>query len=236
MPAARGSYGARDLALLLLQPPDAHEAASLRTWLLRGFDLHEARAWIQHGFDPDHAFLFRSLALDAETTANLRTAGLEDSALVALVEEASFAHHAGPEQLIAVIERAPHLASQALAWLRLGATTAQVINEAKLTNRRVIAVGTTTVRVLESIAAENQGRLVECEGLTRIFIYPPYSFKIADALLTNFHLPRSTLLMLVSAFAAPGATGGNDIILSAYAKAICGQYRFYSYGDAMLIL
>ena len=119
---------------------------------------------------------------------------------------------------------------------RLSATSAQVINQAKEMNRRVIAVGTTTVRVLESIAAENQGRVVACQGLTRIFIYPPYSFKIVDALLTNFHLPRSSLLMLVSAFAAPGGTHGNDIILSAYAEAIGEQYRFYSYGDGMLIL
>src|SRR6266480_7388967 len=119
---------------------------------------------------------------------------------------------------------------------RLSAASARLINEAKQTNRRVIAVGTTTVRVLESIAAENQGRVVACRGLTRIFIYPPYSFKIVDALLTNFHLPRSSLLMLVSAFAAPGGTRGNDIILSAYAEAIGEQYRFYSYGDGMLIL
>lgn len=119
---------------------------------------------------------------------------------------------------------------------RLSAASARLINEAKQTNRRVIAVGTTTVRVLESIAAENQGRVAACQGLTRIFIYPPYSFKIVDALLTNFHLPRSSLLMLVSAFAAPGGTHGNDIILSAYAEAIGEQYRFYSYGDGMLIL
>jgi S-adenosylmethionine:tRNA ribosyltransferase-isomerase len=113
--------------------------------------------------------------------------------------------------------------------------TACVINKAKNDGRRVIAVGTTTMRVLESVAAQNQGRLVAGSGRTRIFIHPPYDFKIADALLTNFHLPRSTLLMLVSAFAAPNETRGREMILSAYAEAIRERYRFFSYGDAMLI-
>jgi len=73
-------------------------------------------------------------------------------------------------------------------------------------------------------------------GKTRIFIYPPCGFRIADALLTNFHLPRSTLLMLVSAFAEPNETRGRELILAAYAAAIRERYRFFSYGDAMLIL
>jgi S-adenosylmethionine:tRNA ribosyltransferase-isomerase len=120
-------------------------------------------------------------------------------------------------------------------------STANVINDAKRDGRRVIAVGTTTIRVLESVAAQTAehapGPRVEFgSGRTRIFIYPPYEFKIADALLTNFHLPRSTLLMLVSAFAAPKETRGREIILSAYAQAIEERYRFFSYGDAMLIV
>jgi S-adenosylmethionine:tRNA ribosyltransferase-isomerase len=118
----------------------------------------------------------------------------------------------------------------------ISAATAETINEAKRANRRVIAVGTTSLRVLETVAAANQGRLVECRGRTGIFIYPPCSFMVADALITNFHLPQSTLLMLVSAFAAPGQTRGRELILSAYAEAIREHYRFYSYGDAMLIL
>jgi S-adenosylmethionine:tRNA ribosyltransferase-isomerase len=118
----------------------------------------------------------------------------------------------------------------------LSATTAETINEAKRTNRRIIAVGTTSLRVLESVAAANQGQLVECCGRTRLFIYPPCYFKVADALITNFHLPQTTLLMLVSAFAAPGQTRGRGLILSAYAEAIRERYRFYSFGDAMLIL
>ena len=140
----------------------------------------------------------------------------------------------------------------------LSEETARAINEAKAAGRRVIAVGTTTVRVLESLAnpAQQQPRtsdsggptsdfgsrtsdfprLVPGAGKTRIFIYPPYDFSIADALLTNFHLPRSTLLMLVSAFAAPERTQGREVILSAYAEAIRERYRFFSYGDAMLIL
>ncbi len=118
----------------------------------------------------------------------------------------------------------------------VGVETARAINEAKRSSRRIIAVGTTTTRVLESVAAENQGQLIPGAGRTNIFIYPPYQFKIADALLTNFHLPRSTLLMLASAFAAPNETRGRELILSAYAEAVRKRYRFFSYGDAMLIL
>jgi S-adenosylmethionine:tRNA ribosyltransferase-isomerase len=95
--------------------------------------------------------------------------------------------------------------------------------------KRVIAVGTTTLRVLES-AALASGRITPQTGSTDIFIYPPFQFRAVDALLTNFHLPRSTLLMLVSAFA------GREFILRAYAEAIRECYRFYSYGDCMLIL
>jgi len=114
--------------------------------------------------------------------------------------------------------------------------TARLVNQARPEGRRVIAVGTTTVRVLESVAAAHQGRLVPGAGRTRIFIHPPFRFRLVDALLTNFHLPRSTLLMLVSAFAAPGEMRGRDIILGAYAEAVRQRYRFFSYGDAMLII
>ncbi len=113
--------------------------------------------------------------------------------------------------------------------------TAAAIREAKRAGNRVCAVGTTSVRVLESVAAQNEGRIIAATGRTRIFIYPPYDFKIVDVLVTNFHLPRSTLLMLVSAFAAPTETRGREIILSAYGEAIRERYRFFSYGDAMLI-
>jgi S-adenosylmethionine:tRNA ribosyltransferase-isomerase len=94
---------------------------------------------------------------------------------------------------------------------------------------RIVAVGTTVVRVLESARRED-GKLIAQEGSTDIFIYPPYRFQNVDALLTNFHLPRSTLLMLVSAFA------GRELLLRAYQEAIRERYRFYSYGDCMLIL
>lgn len=95
--------------------------------------------------------------------------------------------------------------------------------------QRVVAVGTTSVRVLEAARREN-GKLIAQTGSTDIFIYPPYQFQQVDLLLTNFHLPRSTLLMLVSAFA------GREFVLRAYEEAIRQRYRFYSYGDCMLIL
>lgn len=105
---------------------------------------------------------------------------------------------------------------------------ADKINSAKENGKRVIAVGTTSCRVLESIADEN-GRVEETEGDTKIFIYPGYKFKILDGLITNFHLPQSTLLMLVSALA------GKDYIMRAYEEAVKEKYRFFSFGDAMFI-
>jgi S-adenosylmethionine:tRNA ribosyltransferase-isomerase len=118
------------------------------------------------------------------------------------------------------------------------------VNAAKSEGRRVVAVGTTSVRVLESaaqaIGAPASGgarfNISPGPGRTRLFLHPPAQFRIVDALLTNFHLPCSTLLMLVSAFASPGTTHGRELVLSAYAEAIRERYRFFSYGDAMLIL
>lgn len=120
----------------------------------------------------------------------------------------------------------------------LPAATAVAVNAAKSEGRRVIAVGTTTVRVLESAAALSPvaRRLSPVTSRTRIFIHPPFQFRIVDALLTNFHLPQSTLLMLVSAFAAPGELRGRELMLATYAEAVRERYRFFSYGDAMLIL
>lgn len=102
------------------------------------------------------------------------------------------------------------------------------INKAKQNKNRVIAVGTTSCRVLESIADED-GRVKETQGDTKIFIYPGYQFKCMDALITNFHLPESTLIMLVSALA------GKEYIMKAYQEAVKEKYRFFSFGDAMLI-
>jgi len=118
----------------------------------------------------------------------------------------------------------------------LSEDAARTIEQARAGGRRVIAVGTTTVRVLETIAGANDGRVKAARGRTAIFIYPPQDFRAVDALITNFHLPCSTLLMLVSAFAAPGRTDGREKILAAYAEAVRARYRFFSYGDAMLIL
>jgi S-adenosylmethionine:tRNA ribosyltransferase-isomerase len=116
----------------------------------------------------------------------------------------------------------------------LPSATADLIADARREGRRVVAVGTTSLRVLES-AADGQAGLRSGPGVTRLFVYPPWSFRVVDALVTNFHLPRSTLLMLVSAFAAPGGSGGRDLVLRAYAEAVRQQYRFFSYGDAMLL-
>ena len=113
-------------------------------------------------------------------------------------------------------------------YFELSQMSANQINTAKEEGRKIVAVGTTSVRALETVASDCS--VNPYQGYTDIFIYPGYQFKVVDALVTNFHLPKSTLLMLVSAFA------GHEFIFEAYQEAIAQKYRFYSYGDAMLIL
>jgi len=107
---------------------------------------------------------------------------------------------------------------------------ADALTRARRDGRRIIAVGTTTVRVLESLAVDERGVVAPQRGETHLFIRPGHQFRLVDGLITNFHLPRSSLLVLVAAFA------GREQILAAYREAIAHSYRFYSYGDAMLIL
>ncbi|MGE3315739.1 MAG: tRNA preQ1(34) S-adenosylmethionine ribosyltransferase-isomerase QueA [Planctomycetaceae bacterium] len=115
-------------------------------------------------------------------------------------------------------------------WCELRTGSAATINRARRSGGRIVAVGTTSVRTLESAALRSSNELEAWSGETDIFIRAPYQFRAVDALLTNFHLPRSTLLVLISAFA------GHDLMKMAYATALAENYRFYSYGDAMLIL
>jgi S-adenosylmethionine:tRNA ribosyltransferase-isomerase len=143
-------------------------------------------------------------------------------------------------------------------WYDLPAGTADALEAARKDGRRIVAVGTTSLRVLETVAKmtgngeqgtfscgaggdpvspgrHNAAPFAARSGWTDLFVYPPHEFRSADALITNFHLPRSTLLMLVAAFASPGRTDGIETIRRAYAEAQRLRYRFYSYGDAMLI-
>lgn len=108
--------------------------------------------------------------------------------------------------------------------------TATAVNAALDEGRRVIAVGTTTTRTLESVARANGGRLVPGRGSSDLFIYPGFEFRVLSGLVTNFHLPQSSLVMLVSAF------GGREAVMRAYGEAMAQRYRFYSYGDAMLVI
>jgi len=113
-------------------------------------------------------------------------------------------------------------------FFELSEDTAKILNQAKSKGKRIIAVGTTVARVLESCANGNS-KLEAKQDWTNLFVYPGYKFKFVDSLITNFHLPKSTLLMLVSAFA------GRDLILETYEEAIAKKYRFFSFGDAMFI-
>jgi S-adenosylmethionine:tRNA ribosyltransferase-isomerase len=114
-------------------------------------------------------------------------------------------------------------------WLEVGTETVHAIEQVRMTGRRIVAVGTTVVRALET-AARADGQIRPYRGETDMFITPGFPFKVVDTLLTNFHLPRTTLLMLVSALT------GTEFLRQAYAEAVHERYRFYSYGDAMLIL
>jgi S-adenosylmethionine:tRNA ribosyltransferase-isomerase len=113
--------------------------------------------------------------------------------------------------------------------MEINETAAEIVNASKRNRNRVVSVGTTTMRAIET-SVSTEGFLKPYSGWTNKFIYPPYDFRVADALITNFHMPMSTLLIMVSAF------GGHDFVMEAYKEAVKEQYKFYSYGDAMLIL
>ena len=114
-------------------------------------------------------------------------------------------------------------------YFRINQKTVDIVNEAKENKRKICAVGTTSMRSIES-AVSAEGLLKSAEGWTNKFIYPPYEFSIANSMITNFHLPKSSLLIMVCAF------GGYDLIMEAYKQAVKEEYRFFSYGDAMLVL
>lgn len=166
------------------------------------------------------------------------TAGLHFSPqLIAQLERqgirfASVTLHVGLDTFAPVTEEDPTQHKIHTEWCEVTEAAAQAVNETRKAGRRVIAVGTTSVRTLESAARSARGDEVirPFAGPTDLFILPGYEFRVVDAMITNFHLPKSTLLMLVSAFA------GRDLILKAYREAIDREYRFYSLGDAMLIL
>ncbi len=144
------------------------------------------------------------------------------------VEIAEVLLHVGPGTFKPVREDDPALHKMHAEWYSVSPEAAEKVNRAKTDGRRVWAVGTTSARVLETVG--HDGKLREDSGWTDIFLRSPYQFKMVDALLTNFHLPKSTLLMLVAALA------GHDTIMNAYREAVARGYRLYSYGDAMAIV
>jgi len=180
--------------------------------------------YIRRSDEPSDSARYQTIYARQDGSVAAPTAGLHFTpGMLAKIPHAFLTLHVGlgtfrPVKVERISEHAMHSEPYSI-----GAETADAVNRA----RRVIAVGTTVTRVLESLP---RGPLTSCEGSTSIFIHPPYEFHRVGALLTNFHLPRSTLLMLVCAFA------GREFTLEAYHEAIRESYRFYSYGDCMLIL
>lgn len=165
----------------------------------------------------------------AAPTAGLHfTDRLLDSLAALGVELAFVTLHIGLDTFRQVRHDDPRQHAIHSEYCELSSETAMQLNKARAEGRRVICVGTTAVRVVES-AAQASGQVQPFSGWTKLFILPGYRFRAVDALITNFHLPRSTLLMLVSAFA------GTDLMRRAYREAIAKRYRFYSFGDAMLV-
>jgi S-adenosylmethionine:tRNA ribosyltransferase-isomerase len=137
--------------------------------------------------------------------------------------------HVGLDTFAPVKEQDPREHRIHSEWCQISGRTADQINTARQAGRRVVAVGTTTVRTLETAAKIGGGEISAFSGPTELYILPGYEFKAVDSILTNFHLPKSTLLMMVSAFI------GRERLLDAYQAAVIHGYRFYSFGDAMLI-
>ncbi len=185
--------------------------------------------------DVDYPDQYQTIYAEKEGSAAAPTAGFHftDHVFSALaekeVETAFITLHIGPGTFQPVKTEDIRKHRMHSEYYKIGDSTAEVINRARRENRRIIAVGTTVCRVLETVA-DNNGLIKKQEGWTDLYIYPGFEFRLVGALLTNFHLPRSTLLMLVSAF------GDYELVMRAYRQAVENKYRFYSFGDCMLIL
>jgi S-adenosylmethionine:tRNA ribosyltransferase-isomerase len=191
--------------------------------------------YIRHGemIDADRqryqtVFAKHSGSVAAPTAGLHFSPELLDRLLTAGIGLANVTLHVGLDTFRPI--KVEHLAKHAMhsEWGRIAPATVEKLTNAKKSGGRIVAVGTTSVRVLETAAAD--GVLRPWEGQTELFIRPPYRFRAVDCLLTNFHLPRTTLLILVRTF------GGDPLIRQAYEEAVRNEYRFYSYGDAMLIV
>jgi S-adenosylmethionine:tRNA ribosyltransferase-isomerase len=191
--------------------------------------------YIEREDSPDDAERYQTIFAREAGSVAAPTAGLHFSSdLMSAIEARGTARaevllHVGAGTFKPVEVEDPELHVMHEEWFQISQPTASLINERRASGGRVWAVGTTSVRTLES-ACDDNGMIRAGEGETRIFIRPPYRFRAFDRMVTNFHLPRSTLIMLVAAFA------GYELTMSAYRAAIDEGYRFYSYGDAMAIL
>ena len=191
--------------------------------------------YIKRAVQPSDHVWYQTCFADREGAIAAPTAGLHftPELLAALrvrgVMTAAVTLHVGPGTFKPVVVEQIEEHRMGEEWYEVSAEAVQAIRRTQEAGRRVVAVGTTVVRALES-AALQPGGLQPTMGESRLFVSPGFSFKVVDALMTNFHLPRTTLLMLVSAFA------GRERVYRAYEEAVRVRYRFYSYGDAMLIL
>uniref|UniRef100_A0A832I071 S-adenosylmethionine:tRNA ribosyltransferase-isomerase n=1 Tax=Eiseniibacteriota bacterium TaxID=2212470 RepID=A0A832I071_UNCEI len=192
--------------------------------------------YIRRAATPEDAERYQTVFARVEGAVAAPTAGLHfsEALLAGLaargVDAVRLVLHVGPGTFRPVSSDDPREHRMEEEWYDVPADTAARLRAARAAGGRVVAVGTTAVRALESACDAHGGALGPASGWTRKYILPPYRFRGVDALLTNFHLPRTTLLLLVAAFA------GAELVRAAYAHAVRERYRFYSYGDAMLIL
>ncbi len=202
----------------------------LPPYIHRGEDDPEIEAHDRHRYQTIYAR--RAGAVAAPTAGLHLTEALLERIRARGIEITFVTLHVGPGTFRPIAAHTMQEHRMHEEWYEVGDEAAETINRCRRRGGRIVAVGTTSVRTLESVAVDTpQGLQARAaSGWTRLFIYPPYRFRLVDVLLTNFHLPRSTLLALVMAFA------GVELIRRAYRHAVEERYRFYSYGDAMLIL
>lgn len=192
--------------------------------------------YIHRSATPDDAERYQTVYARVDGAVAAPTAGLHFSSELLASLEAAGVHrvpvtlHVGPGTFRPISTGDPREHRMEEEWFEVAEPHAAALRDTRARGGRIVAVGTTTVRALESMAEASGGALAAANGWTRKYIVPPYAFRSVDALVTNFHLPRTTLLLLVAAFA------GELLLREAYAHAVRERYRFYSYGDGMLVV